>query len=259
VYGYPITESFQNPVTGRLTQYFQKSHFELYPENPPELRVQRSLLGEILYTPGKTLAAASQSAACRYFSETGFSVCYAFLDFFTYYGGVAQFGYPISEIEVLNGRMVQYFQRARFDWRPEMPAGERVVLADLGRLYFELRNEPISVAQPSLENLSPSTILELHSQAFSAAPVTLHEGEQVLYVIVQDQNLRPVQYAQVTAVLHFPSGKEARLLLPVTNEAGISKAAFPFSDSELGLTTIEVSSKYLHLEHETRTSFRIWH
>ena len=56
VYGYPITEAFIDPVYGHLIQYFQKSRFELFPNEPPEKRVQLSNLGEWLYQTGKPRA-----------------------------------------------------------------------------------------------------------------------------------------------------------------------------------------------------------
>lgn len=40
VFGLPITEQFLSPTCDRLVQYFQKARFELFPENPPELRVR---------------------------------------------------------------------------------------------------------------------------------------------------------------------------------------------------------------------------
>jgi hypothetical protein len=86
---------------------------------------------------------ASAQAAGRHFPETGQTVRGAFLDFFERNGGVDIFGLPrTGEIE-LNGRTVQYFQRARFEWWPEHPAPYRV---QLGLLADELgRGRPPTV------------------------------------------------------------------------------------------------------------------
>jgi outer membrane protein assembly factor BamB len=54
-----------------------------------------------------------------YFSETGHNVRGAFLTYFTSRGGLEQFGFPRTEEIVEDGRTVQYFQRARFEWFPE--------------------------------------------------------------------------------------------------------------------------------------------
>ena len=48
VYGYPITDAYQDPTTRIIVQYFQKARFELHPESPQGLRVQLSPLGEYM-------------------------------------------------------------------------------------------------------------------------------------------------------------------------------------------------------------------
>ncbi len=49
-------------------------------------------------------------------------------------GGLGVYGYPITEQFVgREGRLVQYFQRARFELHPELTAGLRVQLTPLGR------------------------------------------------------------------------------------------------------------------------------
>jgi len=68
----------------------------------------------------------------RYFPETGHTVRGAFLDFFNRYGGLAIFGYPLTDEFLENGFSVQYFQRARFEWHPENPDPYKVQLGLLG-------------------------------------------------------------------------------------------------------------------------------
>ncbi|MDO9349453.1 MAG: hypothetical protein Q7T47_09225, partial [Anaerolineales bacterium] len=64
--------------------------------------------------------------ACRPFS-TGYAVCYDFLTFIDQYGGVALLGNPVSAFEFLSdGRIVQYFECARFEWHPEFARGENI-------------------------------------------------------------------------------------------------------------------------------------
>jgi hypothetical protein len=59
-----------------------------------------------------------------YFAETGHIVKQAFLRYWQSQGGLATFGYPISEelpeISNADGKVytVQYFERARFEWHP---------------------------------------------------------------------------------------------------------------------------------------------
>jgi hypothetical protein len=259
VYGYPITPAYYHPSTGRLIQYFQRAHFELHPENPPELKVHRTLLGEIIYIPGPSLDISNDHPACLYFHETRQSICFSFLDFFIEYGGISQFGYPISGIELYNGRLVQYFQRARFEWRPELPHGHRVALADLGKLYFEATTENPEIQLPKRDSYSPQSILNLKTRAFVSNAVMSLKGEQTLYVIVQDQNLFPVSHAQVVIVTVFPSGKESRMILPITNEHGFSSASFTVDELDYGNVQIHVEVTSGKIQQKTITSFRLWY
>jgi hypothetical protein len=68
----------------------------------------------------------------EFFPDTGHNVCDRFLDFFHSRGGLEIFGYPITEQFVENGRLVQYFQRARMEYHPENPPAYHVQLGLLG-------------------------------------------------------------------------------------------------------------------------------
>ncbi len=69
----------------------------------------------------------------RYFPETGFTVAHGFLRYWERFGGLATFGYPISNEMTENGVVVQYFERARFEWHPgAWPSHYDVLLGRLG-------------------------------------------------------------------------------------------------------------------------------
>lgn len=258
VYGYPITEAFLDPSSGETVQYFQRARFVLHQDAPPELRVALSPLGSYLYQPGKKLPIPENSQKCRLFPETGFQVCYAFLDFFNANGGVAQFGYPISGFENDNERIVQYFQRARFEWHPEYSSAQSVTLTDLGRRYFDAHGEDKARLFPvASDNLLPA-ILSLRVSAFPARSVTTLEGIQTVYVIVQDQNLLPVQGAKVKLLVSLPSGEQKEFTLPETSEKGISQQTFAFDSQIQGLVKIEVTASFKDLIQRTITSYRLW-
>src|SRR5919201_1577435 len=62
----------------------------------------------------------------RWFAPTGHTLRGAFLDYWTRYGGLPQFGYPITEefVEAAGATgkeplVVQYFERKRFEHHPE--------------------------------------------------------------------------------------------------------------------------------------------
>jgi hypothetical protein len=72
--GYPITEEFINSA-GVVVQYFQRARLELHAG-----QVYKTDLGRKTYQQGIQLN-ISNPLACENF-DTGFSVCFAFLDFF---------------------------------------------------------------------------------------------------------------------------------------------------------------------------------
>jgi hypothetical protein len=131
-FGYPLSEEFQEyvPQTGHAytVQYFERNRFERHPENAGQGdEFLLGLLG-LDVTQGAvfpTSAPFDSTATMRYFPETRHSLGGAFLAYWQQHGGLAQFGYPISE-EVLeqsrgDGRvyLVQYFERNRFELHPE--------------------------------------------------------------------------------------------------------------------------------------------
>jgi hypothetical protein len=80
------------------------------------------------------------------FPETGQAICKQMEGYWRQYGGLAQFGFPItppaSEKSALDGQTytVQYFERARFELHPEHKGTPyEVLLGQLGRAEFERR------------------------------------------------------------------------------------------------------------------------
>ena len=142
-YGYPLTEVINED--GLQVQYFERARFEYHPEHagtPAE--VMLSLLGAQL-TSGRAFAPGSQTSGYPYFSVTGHTLHGAFLTYWLNYGGLARFGYPISEelseVNTADGRSytVQYFERARFELHPENQAPYDVLLGQLGREMLAFR------------------------------------------------------------------------------------------------------------------------
>lgn len=260
IFGNPITEAFNDQLSGLLVQYFENVRFEFHPNAPPELQVQTSYLGEYLYIPGNPLPIPSNYPACKRFEQTDHQVCYAFLDFFNNYGGVSQFGYPISDFELHEGRIVQHFQRARFEWHPENSRGNWVVLTELGRRYFDLIGEDPARLQPSQVGNSPRQPIELQAHAFVRYPTVPHTGsQQIVYVIVQDHTMEAVSGANVNFILQLPGEKPVNYIMENSNEHGISVSQpIPIFASNYGRADIWVTVNYRTLTKKTRTSFQIW-
>ncbi len=126
VLGYPRTEALD--LNGRTTQFFQRAVMEYHPEasgTPGEVTLR--LLGSEL-NQGRQFAAASpgkNDPTHHFFPESGHNVASGFLKFFSNHGGAAVLGYPISEEmpdRLPDGAIhtVQYFQRGRLEFHPEL-------------------------------------------------------------------------------------------------------------------------------------------
>jgi hypothetical protein len=252
VYGYPITEQI-TARDGKTVQYFQRARFELTESN----RVQLTPLGTLLYQPRSPLHVNNNNGCEKY--PTGYSVCFTFLDFYKAHGGPNQFGNPISPFESADGLIVQYFEGARFEWRADRGAEKWVVISDLGRLYFDLQKEdPAHLRPVPPPDAAIKPVLALKARAFVLKAVTLKNGSQTIYVIVQDQTSDALENASVKATVRFTDGSTQEYLF-TTNARGIGQATFDFSNQKPGeLVTIEVSVNYQGLTTTTVTSFRIW-
>ena len=122
-------------------QYFERNRFEYHPEyigTPYEVLLGR--LGATL-TEGRwfpTIAPFPNTPTRIYFPETRHSLQGGFLEIWRSRGGLAQFGYPLSEefpeVNPQDGQTytVQYYERARFEYHPNNPPGYRVLLGLLG-------------------------------------------------------------------------------------------------------------------------------
>ena len=152
--GYPITgEAIEVSATdgkSYATQWFERARYERHPENPAATSILLGLLGSE-YTQGRSFALASStvsSASVAYFAETGHSLANSpapFKDYWQQHGGLAQFGYPLSEQiqeASTDGHTytVQYFERQRFEFHPEQSNPQYHVL--LGLLGVQLHDQP---------------------------------------------------------------------------------------------------------------------
>jgi hypothetical protein len=148
--GYPLTAERQERLEDGRTytvQYFERVRLEYHPENALPQDVQLGQLGRRVHPADPP---AKPDPAATYFPQTGHNLgdtvllgtdhpTRFILEFRTYWeqhGGLAQFGYPISEVryerlEDGQDHRVQYFERARFETGP---VGVR--LGQLGRLIL---------------------------------------------------------------------------------------------------------------------------
>jgi manganese/iron transport system substrate-binding protein len=140
--GYPISNELTE--NGLTVQYFERARFEYHPGNAPEYQVLLGLIGRDFYqqrypvgifTPPTAPAAALPGGNWRLFPQTGKSVPPIFLSAWERFGGLAQQGYPVSEVFREGPYYVQYFERARFEYHPEFAGtSNEVLLGLLGKL-----------------------------------------------------------------------------------------------------------------------------
>lgn len=136
VFGYPITDEYTDSKTDLVTQYFQRARFEWHPGSwPSHFDVELGLLGielarreGLLGTIPFLRITGSSDANCTYYPQTGHRLCFGFRDYWNAHGGLAIFGYPISEEfrDASTGLTVQYFERQRFEYHPENPPDYQV-------------------------------------------------------------------------------------------------------------------------------------
>jgi hypothetical protein len=135
-FGYPLSEPFSEQSNTYTVQYFERNRFEYHPENPTGQQVLLGLLGVSL-TNGRNFATSQafpSTADYVYFPQTQHSLgnSSGFLKYWQQHGGLAIYGYPISEELIENGYTVQYFERNRFEYHPELPDPYKVSLGLLG-------------------------------------------------------------------------------------------------------------------------------
>ncbi|HEX9012267.1 MAG TPA: hypothetical protein VF813_02080, partial [Anaerolineaceae bacterium] len=170
-----------------------------------------------------------------------------------------QFGYPISDIEKQDNLYIQYFERARLEWHPELPTGQRVSITDLGRMYFDKVVDDRSLLEPKPSNNIPQSAIQLTAHVFAARAVVSPNDQQTLYVVVQDQYLRPISQANVAATIHFPIGGEERYRLPLTDQDGITRFEFNVGNQPYDtITQVQIEVTQGGLQTKTGTWFRIW-
>jgi hypothetical protein len=147
LFGYPVTAA--RVEGGYLVQWTERQRLEHHPEhNGTPFEVLLGLLGRELtagysgpsfralgaaQVPGHASISASEPSSAHFFSETGQTVAEPFLSYWRDNGGVPVFGYPISTFHANErGLQQQWFERARFEYHPELAQEHQVLLGHLG-------------------------------------------------------------------------------------------------------------------------------
>jgi hypothetical protein len=218
IFGYPISPEFVQNRDGRVAQWFERARFELNVVNGQAV-ISLGLVGrEYLAATGQGFppVAPVRAPGLRFFPETGHTLRGEFRNFWERRGGLARFGFPVSEELVQrldDGRnyLVQYFERGRFEL-----IGNRVRLSTLGsalvpcqlRVGFPVSAPPggpvpegdprTCAAQPDFggtrafpDPAAPGTTLGFEARGYQP-------GEQVaLWLNLPNQSVRELGYRAV--------------------------------------------------------------
>lgn len=138
--GFPLTDERREILEDGneyTVQYFERVRLEYHPENQPPHDI---LLGQFgRRVAGGYMADPSKPQPGRvFFPETSHNLFARFLEYWQENGGLARFGYPISEeysqrLEDGQFYTVQYFERARFEYHPDNSRPYDVLLGQFGR------------------------------------------------------------------------------------------------------------------------------
>ncbi len=268
LFGYPISQELPHPIRqGVQIQFFQRARMEYDPTQPQGQQVTLAPLGSWNYqNPG--IPADFPLNNCIVFEQTVNSVCYAFRQFYERNEGDTYFGLPISQAQWEDNRLVQYFERARMEWRPDMPAGQRVTLTELGRLDF---NRTIGVPSPGNNVLNMFSDMRVY--AFVEQPLMRSDDLQHVFVLVREKDQTPIAGAAVRlTVVYRDRGKpeierrSSSMALPPTNEDGVTELTFPVEkvqpNDQVRVEVEVINSPLGPLENpedgKTSTWFRIW-
>ncbi len=146
-FGYPITEAGNevDSETGKvyLTQWFERNNFQLHPEFAgTKYEVELGLLSKRLTSNRLKNDPAFQPGSAKagyfYFPQTRHYVSQLFYLYWQNNGSLDRLGFPISdeqsETDPATGKVfvMQWFERARFEYHPEKPGIYNVELGLLG-------------------------------------------------------------------------------------------------------------------------------
>lgn len=138
-------------------QWFERAVFTYSPSKPDTYKVELNLLGSMA-TASRRGEAPFQAAKAEsdglYFAPTSHNLSGKFLDYWQRTGGLAIYGYPISEPfqerSKSDGNMylVQYFERNRLEYHPELQGTRfEVQLGLLGSEMLDAQGGPDAIAR----------------------------------------------------------------------------------------------------------------
>lgn len=178
----------------KVVQIYERAIMEWHPENDRANRVQLTRLGDEAldyivagadqHKTGGTHRAEPprpcvSGSNCETFAATKHTVLGAFRDYWYAHGGLATFGYPLTEefpLGTFDGGgksfVVQYFERNRFEYHPEINGGT-VLLGRLGaQVWDDVKTDFIGRANVTVPDYDSNAPYLDESAAPVAPPAT---------------------------------------------------------------------------------------
>ncbi len=188
--GFPLSGEFRQKLEdGKeyVVQYFERVRLEYHPEvTDPRYQVLLGQFGRgiLVGVRGAPTARVAQEVGGTYFDQTGHNVGPAFGAYWTANGGLATFGYPLTELfkqklEDSKEYQVQYFERARFELNTESSDPRyRVQLGQFGR---QILNESRGATARKIGIIAPPTGATVQSAFAVQGTVSVVPAEKVLH------------------------------------------------------------------------------
>jgi len=174
-FGFPVTEETSiKDNTGKMitVQFFERVRMEYHPENagtPYEVllgQLGKELAGNRKDVPFQSFSESTKNElnddGALWFKETQHTLANGFRLYWQANGGLPIYGYPISQefternADDGNSYTVQYFERARFEWHPEINGGS-VLIGLMGKTSAQSIKADMSArAQGTMQEWTPN-------------------------------------------------------------------------------------------------------
>jgi hypothetical protein len=200
-FGYPLTNAYRTQDDA-LVQTFQHAQMQLTVRG-----VGLAPIGLALHLGEGALAGEVDPAFAKYYQSLG---------------GADFFGEPLGAASEENGMLLQDFENVRM--MRDQAGG--VHLASLGSAYLTVFPPP---AEDNLAQFDPRMVptpgYQIRASVSVEHPTVGQNGEQTLYLYVEDGAGGPVSNAQALAVLYYDDAT-AEIELAPTDRNGLSSASF---------------------------------
>ncbi len=193
-----------------------------------------------LVSPANAAPAAAENIPFRHFPETGHNISFRIKSFYEQNGGLQIFGYPLTEVIQEGDLQVQYFERARFELRPDLPPTHYVTLTHLGRLAAAGRNEePFQPRPGASDNVTTYFPETGHSIRFGFRDFWLKHGglpvfgyplsEEFDEVSPDDGKIYTVQYFERARFEYHPEDPQQPVKLARLGALALERSGLPAS------------------------------